>query len=325
MTLSVSEASDQKMDYRSYLQKNHVDILPCMVTFAVVVDAGSFVDASVRLGLTASAVSKQISKLEDALSMKLLERTTRQLKINAEGTQVYSHCKSVMESSANVFRLKEKFLKGPQGLLRISVPRSLLTACNEVVLRFLEMYPDVNVQLISNEKVVDLIGEGIDISILITDSPPLNLVARKLYVVDFILCAAKSYLEKRGFPSHPSSLPTHSCVLYSDMPESHQWRFTDGDEIFDVDVSGRYFAESPEAVMNATISGLGISCLPLKIAMVGVASNNLVQLLPAWRYSGPLQGMAWVTYQPARHVSLKVKMMVEYLVESLRKNQSLVE
>jgi DNA-binding transcriptional LysR family regulator len=308
------------MEYRGCLPKSHVDMLPCMAAFAVVVETGSFVDASVRLGLTASAVSKQVSKLENALSLRLLERSTRQLRVNAEGAQIYSHCKELLESSANVFRLKDRFLEAPQGLIRIAVPRSLYAACNQLVPEFLYRYPGVNVQLISNEGALDFIAESIDIGIQITDSPPLGLVARKLFPVDFIVCAAESYLEKFGRPEHPSVLAEHSCIPFSAATEIQNWKFISTHGMCEVSVSGRYFADSPEAVLNATISGLGISCLPAGLAAEAISANTLVELLPGWRYAGAMQGMAWVLYQPGRHVSQKVKVMVDYLVSALRRS-----
>lgn len=307
------------MEYRGYLPRSHVDMLPCMAAFAVVVETGSFVDASVRLGLTASAVSKQVSKLENALSIRLLERSTRQLKVNAEGAQVYSHCKELLESSANVFRFKERFLQNPQGLIRIAVPRSLYGTCHQLIPEFLERYPDVNVQLISNEGGLDFIAENIDIGIRITDAPPLGLVARKLFFVDFVVCAADSYLEKYGRPVHPSALAEHSCIPFSDISESQTWKLLSAQGACEVSVSGRYVSDSLEAVLNATLSGLGISCLPARLAGEAIAANDLVEVLPEWKYVGALQGMAWILHQPGRHVSQKVKVMVEYLVGALRR------
>lgn len=307
------------MDYRGYLPKSHVDMLPCMAAFAVVVEAGSFVDASARLGLTASAVSKQVSKLENALSIRLLERSTRQLKVNAEGAQVYSHCKELLESSANIFRLKERFLESPQGLIHIAVPRSLYGTCHQLIPEFLERYPGVNVQLISNEGALDFIAESIDIGIRITDTPPLGLVARKLFPVDFVVCAAGSYIEKYGRPVHPSELAEHSCIPFSDFSESQTWEFLSAQGACDVSFSGRYVSDSAEAVLNATLSGLGISCLPARLAGQAIAVNDLVEVLPEWKYVGALQGMAWILHQPGRHVSQKVKVMVDYLVCALRR------
>ncbi|MBK5004972.1 LysR family transcriptional regulator [Pseudomonas sp. S60] len=307
------------MDYQSYLAKSQVDMLPCMAAFAVVVEAGSFVDASTRLGLTASAVSKQVSKLENALSIRLLERSTRQLRVSAEGAQVYSHCKELLESSANVFRFKEQFLETPQGLIRVVVPRSLYSMCHQLVPEFLQRYPGLNVQLISKDGAVDFIGEGVDVVIRVTDSPPLELVARKLFPVEFIVCASGSYLEKHGNPIHPSILTEHSCISLSEVAEKKSWKFTSAEGGCEVCVSGRYVSDSLEAVLNATVSGLGISCLPVRLAAESIASNTLVEVLPEWKYAGPLQGMAWILYQPGRHASQRVKVMVEYLVGALRR------
>lgn len=307
------------MDYQGYLAKSHVDMLPCMAAFAVVVETGSFVDASTRLGLTASAVSKQVSKLENALSIRLLERSTRQLKVNAEGAQIYSHCKELLESSANVFRFKEQFLESPQGLIRVVVPRSLYLVCHQLVPEFLERYPGVNVQLISNDGGVDFIAEGVDVGIRVTDSPPLGLVARKLFPVEFVVCASNSYLEKHGRPIHPSILAEHSCISFSEVSEKQNWKFTSAEDVCEVSVSGRYVSDSPEAVLNATVSGLGISCLPVSLAAESIAANALVEVLPEWKYVGVLQGMAWILHQPGRHVSQRVKVMVDYLVGALRK------
>ncbi|MEN8641276.1 LysR family transcriptional regulator [Pseudomonas sichuanensis] len=307
------------MDYRGCLPKIHVDMLSCMAAFAVVVETGSFVEASARLGLTASAVSKQVSKLENALSIRLIERSTRQLKVNAEGAEIYSHCKELLESLANVYRFKERFLETPQGLIRIAVPRSLYGACHQLVPEFLERYPSVNVQLISDEGWSDFIAESIDIGIKITDSPPLGLVARKLFPVDFVVCAAESYLEKHGRPVHPSALAEHSCISFSNISESQNWKFVSARGACEIIVSGRYVSDSPEAVLNATLSGVGISCLPSRLAVEAIAANTLVEVLPDWKYVGTLQGMAWILFQPGRHVSQKIKVMVEYLVGALRR------
>lgn len=307
------------MDYQCYLAKIHVEMLPCMAAFAVVVETGSFVDASARLGVTASAVSKQVSKLENALSIRLFERSTRQLKVNAEGAQVYSHCKELLESSANIFRFKDRFLESPQGLIRVAVPRSLYVICHQLVPEFLERYPSVNVQLISNEGEFDFIAEGIDVGIRVTDSPPLGLVARKLFPVDFVVCASNSYLEKHGRPVHPSELTEHSCIPFSEVSEKQNWKFTSAQGVCEVSVSGRYVSDSPEAVLNATLSGLGISCLPVRLAAEAITTNVLVEVFPEWKYVGTLQGMAWILHQPGRHVSQKVKVMVDYLVGELRR------
>ncbi len=306
------------MEYRGYLQRSHIEMLPYMATFAVVVEAGSFVDASIKLGLTASAVSKQISKLESALSLRLLERSTRQLRVNAEGAKIYLHCKVLLDSSASVFKLKDGLLEKPQGLIRMVVPKTLYGLCNRLVPEFLCRYPGVNVQLISNDGSLDFISDSIDICIKITDAPPLSLIARKLFKVGFVLCASEKYLEQNSSPLHPAELSKHSCIPIDGAAEIEQWTFSTEGENCEVRVSGRYFSDSPGAALNATICGLGISCLPSMVALESIGRNQLVRVLPDWEYTGPSQGMAWILYQSNKHVAQKIKVMVDYLLSELR-------
>ncbi|MEA9977286.1 MULTISPECIES: LysR family transcriptional regulator [unclassified Pseudomonas] len=305
-------------EHREYVQKSHVEMLPYMAAFAVVVETGSFIEASIRLGLTPSAVSKQISKLESVLSLRLIERSTRQLKVNAEGAEIYPYCRNLIDSAANVFKLKDGFLEKPQGLIRVVVPSILYGLCNQLMPEFLCRYPEVSVQLISSDSSWDLISDSIDICIKVTNSPPLGLIARKLFKVGFILCASEKYLEQSGVPCHPAELSSHSCIPIAGAAENEQWEFSTEGENCDVKVSGRYFSDSPEAVLNATLSGLGISCLPTIVVSDLIEQNQLVQLLAAWEYIGPSRGMAWILYKSNKHVAQRIKVMVEYLLLELR-------
>ncbi|HDS1737940.1 LysR family transcriptional regulator [Pseudomonas sp. BP8] len=306
------------MESKGYLPKEHVEMLPCMAAFAVVFETGSFVDASARLGLTASAVSKQVSKLEDALSLRLLERTTRQLKVNAEGAEIYGHCKELLERSASVFRLTERFLEKPQGLIRIAVNRSLYGVCSQVIPGFLQQYAGVNVKLVACDGGFDFIADCIDIGVVVTDNPPLGVIASKLFKMNFEVCASINYLNKEGWPLHPSELSSHSCLSFSDLAKNYRWKFSSIQEECEVKVTGRYLSDSPEAVLEAAISGLGISCLPTHLVVSPFAEKQLVPLFPGWEYQGSLQGMTWVVYQPGRHISQRIKLMVAHLTKELR-------
>lgn len=306
------------MEYTNYLPRHHVELLPCMAAFAVVVETGSFIDASLKLGVTASAVSKQISRLERVLSMRLLERSTRQLKVNAEGAKIYSHCRELLDSSASVFRLKDHFLDKPQGLIRLVVPKSFHRACNNILPEFLRMYPDINVQLICNDGTLNFIADSIDIGIKITDKPPLGLVARKIFTVDYILCASREYTDYKGLPLHPSELASHSCIPVASAGESETWNFLSENGTCEVKVSGRYYSDGPESSQSAAVAGLGISCLPSKLAAEAIVNNELFQILPGWKYQGPRQGMAWLIFQPGKHVSKKTKLMVDHLSVKLQ-------
>lgn len=306
------------MEYSDCISKDHIEILPCMAAFAVVVETGSFIDASLKLGVTASAVSKQVSRLERALSMRLIERTTRQLRVNTEGAEIYFHCRELLASSTNVFKFKDQFLEKPQGLIRLAVPKAFNLACNKAMPEFLNKYPDINIQLISKDSMLDFIADNIDIGITITDNPPLGLVARKLFHVDYLLCTSPEYRDNNGLPTHPCQLPDHSCIPMATIDGSETWSFASGSEKCEVKISGRYYSDGPDSSKNATYAGLGISCLPSKLAAEAFASDQLVQVLPKWKYLGPHQGMAWLISQPGKHLSQKTKLMIDHLSTALR-------
>lgn len=306
------------MESKGYLPREQLEILSCMAAFAVVVESGSFVDASVRLGVTPSAVSKQVSKLESVLSLRLLERTTRQLKVNAEGVEVYTHCRDLLNSSQRVFHLKDRYLEEPQGLVRVAVAHPLFNACNNLVPGFLEKYQNINVKLVAFDGVCNLIADDFDVAVMVTDSPPQGQVARKLHNVNYEVYASKSYVAKHGFPDHPLELKHHCCIAFPDSLENQLWRFQGADAECEVRVSSRYSPGSLEGVLNATIAGLGFSRLPDNIISKDSGSSGLVRVFPEWSYKGVPQGMAWVVHHPGRHVLPRVKYMVAYLVEHLR-------
>ncbi len=298
------------------MHKGHIEMLPYMAAFAVVVETGSFIDASTKLGVSASAVSRQISKLERVLSLRLLERSTRQLKVNEDGAKIYSHCKALLHSSSRVFELKEELVR-PQGLIRISAPKMMNNICNQLMPEFLRKYPDINVQFIFDNAELNLISNKIDLSVRITDSPPLGLIGRKLFKVGYTLCASPEYIAEHGIPLHPADLVHHSCIVMAENSDGEKWEFINGAEKFQIGVKGRYCSNDSEAVLEATLRDLGIACLPFAVADQAIKEKRLYAVLPDWDYVGASQGMAWLLYQPNKHRSQKLKVMVDYLLSKL--------
>jgi len=295
------------------MHKDYVDMLPYMAAFAVVVETGSFIDASEKLGVSASAVSRQISKLERILSLRLIERSTRHLKVNSDGAKVYRHCKDLLNFSSRVLDLKEE-LGRPQGLIKISDSKILNNSLNQLMPEFLRKFPEINVQFIFDAVEEDLICDEIDLSIRITDAPPLGLVARKLFNVDFTVCATPEYIDFYGVPNHPSELSGHSCIAIAEISEDKRWEFANEHETSEVMISGRYCSNDIEAVLKATLNSLGIACLPSAVTESELSAGRLIAVLPNWRYIGSSQGMAWLLYKPNKYGSQKLKVLVDYLI-----------
>lgn len=192
-----------------------LDRLADMAVFAQVVEAGSFSDAARQLGLTPSAVSRQVARLEAALRVRLLERTTRQLRLTDAGSAALANCQTLVAAAREVMALSDTQSATPRGLVRISMPKAWgRQMVHPWMPAFLARYPEVDVQLIITDRTVDLLGESIDLAIRITEAPPPGLAGRPLMVVRHLLCASPTYLAARACQRIRVSWPTTAVCTW---------------------------------------------------------------------------------------------------------------
>ncbi|GAB2787511.1 LysR family transcriptional regulator [Halomonas shantousis] len=291
-------------------------LMPYMAVFVKVVECGSFSGAAERLGTTASAVSRQVASLEAALSVKLLERTTRKLRLSEAGVEAYVRCCHLVESCQAVMEVTSRFNSSPQGLVKLSVPKAFgRKLVGPHIPAFLRMYPDISVQLMLTDNPVDLISDDLDLMIKITDMPPLGLAARPLTNVCHVLCATEKYLSEHGIPLHPRDLAQHSCLYLGEIPSDNRWQFRHKgtNECVNVTVSGRFVTNHSEARLDGVLEDLGIGCLPVFTAEEALKKGRIVQVLPDWHYVTSYFGMAWILYQPNRYLSPKCRVLIDYL------------
>lgn len=295
-------------------------LMPSMATFVKVVEFGSFSSAAEQLGLTASALSRQISSLEKALSVKLLERTTRQLRLTEAGAEAYVRSCAMVETARSVMEVADRFNSTPQGLVRLSAPKAFgRKLVGPLVPGFLSLYPEVDVQLILTDRPMDLIGDDVDLIIRITDDPPLGLAARPLLRVHHVLCATQKYLSKNGTPHHPHDLARHSCLYLGEISGDNRWQFrhSESSELVSVSVRGRYVVNHSEARLDGVLEHLGIGCLPFFTADKVLRERSVVQVLPGWQYVTSYYGKAWILYHPNRYLPPKCRALIDYLAEKL--------
>ena len=172
-----------------------VTLLTEMVVFVKVVEAGSFSAAARQLGSSPSAVSRSIARLEKALAIRLLQRTTRKLRLSDAGEEVFRRCREMAGAAQAVMDLSGRFTREAEGLIRVSVPKAVgRYVIHPHMPEFLRRYPKVDVQLILEDRYVDLIDDNVDLSIRITDEPPPGLVGRELFPIEHLLCATPQYL-----------------------------------------------------------------------------------------------------------------------------------
>ena len=211
-----------------------------MAIFVKVVETGSFSEAARQLGSSPSAVSRSISRLEKALATRLLQRTTRKLRLSDGGEEVFTRCQEMVSAAKSVMEISGQFTQEAEGLVRVSVPKAVgRFVIHPHMPEFLRRYPKVDVELLLEDRQVDLIDDNVDLAIRITDRPPAGLVGRQLLTIDHMLCATPQYLAEHGTPTHPHDLLNHSCIYLGETPSDARWKFKKGTKAVTVGVRGR--------------------------------------------------------------------------------------
>jgi len=290
-----------------------------MAAFARVVDAGSFSGAARQLGLTPSAVSRQVARLEGVLRVRLLERTTRKLRLTEAGSAAFTRCQALVAAAREVMALSDSQSATPRGLVRVSMPKAFgRQVVHPLMPSFLARYPEVDVQLIITDRTVNLFEESVDLAIRITDAPPPGLAGRPLTTIRHLVCASSQYLAAHGTPAHPRDLAQHSCLYLGEDDRDRHWRFQKGAEEATVRVSGRYVANHSEVRLDGARQHLGIASLPEFTAREALATAELVTVLDDWEHKTNYAGMAWLLYPPNRFLAAKLRAWIDFLVAALR-------
>ncbi len=295
-------------------------LLPDMAVFARVVDAGNFSVAARQLGSTPSTVSRQIRRLEEALATRLLERSTRKVRVTESGAQVYRYCRDVVSAASEAVDAAGHLAARPQGRVSLSAPTAFAkTVIHPLVPGFLRTYAEIDLQLLFTDHDVDPLAGDLDLVIRLTGQPPPGLAGRRLRTVRWVLCAAPSYLRARGTPAHPRDLAHHDCLYLGETTDDNRWRFRRDAETLTVEVKGRYIANHAGARLEAAQQDFGIASLPEFAAAAALRSGGLVPVLADWELQARAYvGSVWLLYPPNRFLPPKVRVLIDYLAEHIR-------
>lgn len=285
--------------------------------FVRVVEHSSMSGAARRLGVPKSTVSRAISRLEDGLGVRLFQRTTRALAPTDEGRALYAevlpHVEALRTATSSISTESE----APRGVLRITAPNDLGTLLlADVVTRFCQRYPEVQVEAVLTSSTVDLVAEGIDLAVragVLRDS---SLIAKKIADTELRLCASPSYLARRGTPRSTQDLASHDAVLFRAKHGRARWTLECKQEKASVDVRGSVSADDFAFLVAATASGAGIALLPRFTAESEIRSGRLVRVLPT--HTSRPGGAIYVVHPSTKHVPRKVAAFRDFLIESLR-------
>lgn len=285
-----------------------------MGAFVRAVELGGFSMAAREMGLTPSAISKLVTRLEDRLGVRLLNRTTRRLALTPEGEAYFHRSQRILADIAEAENEVAAFRAKPRGLLRINVGTAFgMHQLAPALPGFLARYPEMQVELTITDRVVDLIEEGADLGIRLGTLGDSTLVARRICDVERVVCAAPSYLGRHGTPREPEDLLRHNCLSMTYAPSLRRWPFETAEGVRNIEVSGNATASSADALLQLALLGLGVIRLSDVIVGAAVAEGRLVPLLQDRHHSEPLPLHA--VWPQGRHRSPRVAAMVDFLVE----------
>jgi DNA-binding transcriptional LysR family regulator len=291
-----------------------MDRLATMEAFVKVAETKSFSEAARRLRSSKSLVSRQISALEAELGVRLLQRTTRSLTLTEEGRTYHAEVTRILADIelANAAVTQSKV--APRGRLRVSAPMSFgILHLAPILPRFLARFPEVELDLSLNDRYVDLIDEGFDLSIRVGRLAESSLVARRLAPFRMILCASPDYLSRHGTPKVPEELKQHQCLCYSTNSLTPEWRLQKPDgSPWPVQIAGHLHANNGDVLRVAAIEGAGIAYLPSFIVGADLQAATLVSLMPEFV---PQDAAIYAVYPNSRHLSPKVRAFIDFMLE----------
>ena len=285
-----------------------------MAAFVRVVDSNGFSAAASALGLSPSAVSKLVTRLETRLGVRLLQRTTRALHLTQEGEIFYAAAKRIVGE----IEALENQIAGesgtPSGVLRVTTSLAFAThQLAPVLSEFLARYPLVQFELLPTDRVIDMVDEGIDVAIRIGRLADTSFMARKIGEDKRLICAAPSYLARHGTPQRPEDLARHSCIVSRDHAYLNRWPFKVDGQIIEIDVRGRVAVTEGEAQMQLALQGIGIVRLTRLTLAQAIRDGALVPLLGA--FSAEEAVAIHAVYPHRRHLAPKVPAFVNFLIE----------
>ena len=279
--------------------------------FVAVAESGQFTTAAERLGVSSSHISRQIARLEERLQTPLLYRSTRRVTLSEAGQTFLQHCQRLQDGREEALRAMGDLASEPKGLLRMTCA----VAYGErfivpLVTRFMTLYPQLRVEVELSNRTLDLVHEGMDLAIRLGRLQDSRLVATRLAPRRMYVCASPAYLARYGRPHSLSELARHNCLVGS----SDLWMLQQDGREMSQRVQGNWRCNSGQAVLDAALLGMGLCQLPDYYVLEHLNSGALVSLLDAHQ---PPNTAVWALYPQQRHLSPKVRRLVDYLKEGL--------
>lgn len=288
-----------------------MDKLNAISVFCKVIETQSFTQAANQQNISVAMASKLVSQLEEHLKTRLLQRTTRKIVPTEAGMLYYQRCQAILLDLSEADSSISNMATSLQGNLLISVPRDFgLLYISPNLPKFIELHPNLHVEIEFEDKRVDLVAEGYDLALRIGYMQDSSLVARKISSSPMHFVASPSYLESRGTPLTPDDLEYHQGLLYKSSLNQVHWQSTKANQIQRYKIQSKVVSNNGMALLEMTKAGLGISNSPSFFVKEALASGELVEILSEYKQK-PLD--IYVVYLNRRHLPAKVRAFIEFL------------
>ena len=286
-----------------------------LALFVQVVRAGSFAAAARRLGMPANSASRRIQQLEQQLGLRLMQRSTRKLTLTDAGAALYSRCADQVEALAEAALELGEGSQMPSGKVRVAAPADFFNVFRmELIAEFLAAHPKVRLEFVLSDARADLIEEGIDVAIRSGKVLEPTLIARRIGTGRATLVASPVYLAAHGMPESVEALADHDCVTLP-QPSGHAvWRLDGPGGEIEVQVPGRFSANTAHALLRAALAGLGIALLPTPLSAPHVSAGELIEILPEHGVDGR---DAYLVYLSRRQLPRAVSAFIEFMVAKM--------
>ncbi len=292
-----------------------MDKLKSMKIFLKIVDTGNFTEAAKQLKIPLASVSYYISKLEESLGIRLLNRTTRKVSLTDLGRSYAERCRYILAEIEETENTLIKLNNEPEGMLNINASISFgVLYLSEFISEFMSLYPKVHINLNLADHFVNVMEEGADIVIRISQPVDSSFRIRKLAPVNIIFCASPEYLNKHGEPGSLSELSQHNCLQYR-YYQGQNWRATGPDGQEKIKTSGNLHSNNDEILKSAACDGQGIINIPSFVVYKELESGRLKQILPEYNEPGYF---IYALYPHSRRLSAKTRIFLDFLVEKFQ-------
>ena len=291
-----------------------MDKLKSLTIFMRSAQCGSFSEAARQLGMAPSAVSRAVLRLEEELGVRLLQRTTRSLTLSEDGNRFYQRTRQILNDLEEAELEVKQSKSMPTGTLRLDLSFTFGNLhIAPALLQFVEQYPELKLNVSFNDRLVDLVNEGIDAAVRIGEPSDSSLIMHRLATAYYVTCAAPSYLARYGTPTTPAELLHHRCVnfIFPQTRQEYSWKFEQAGSALETAIDSYLCFNNSIALLESVIQGAGVVQLPKFIVAEAIAKGEVQPILQSY---APQAGLPIaVLYPQKRYLSARVRLFVEWM------------